>query len=568
MPILLRNLRLELDEPEDNLLQSIARKLGVPIEAVRAYAVTHRSIDARRKDDIHRRYQVELALNESSKQERARLKRLRSNEAAWIEERKDATPTPGQQPLQGRPVVIGFGPGGMFAAYRLAQMGYRPLVLERGRDVRRRHRDVLHRFYRLHEFDPTSNLLFGEGGAGTYSDGKLHTRIHDPLSRQVLEVFYQHGAAPDILIDAHPHIGSDKLPTICTRIRKKIESLGGDVHFECQMDDIRVVEEQLQAIHLTGPDVDGPDQWMPEWMPVGPVILAVGHSARDTIRMLHARGVHLDPKPFQLGVRIEHPQSLVDTWQYGSCAGQATLGPAEYFVVAKEAASEFGDVFSFCMCPGGQILPTNESAGEIATNGASRAHRSSPFANAGLVLTLDPTAESFRRAVGHRRTVSNTVPDSLDHPALFALAFLESLEHRAFAMTDRTYRVPTQRAIDFLALRPSEGDCLTSYPLGSQWISLPDFLPDMVIAGLHQSLPILNSKMPGFAGAEALLTAPETRASSPIRITRDPDSRQSSNVANLYPVGEGAGYAGGIVSAAVDGIRTADAIIRLYAPIR
>jgi hypothetical protein len=553
MPILLRNLQLDLDEPEDRLLSKIAQRLRVSENAIRAYAVVHRSIDARRKDDIRRVYQIELALHESPRKERALLKRLRPGEGAWIEPRKDVSPERGESPLRERPMIVGFGPGGMFAALRLAMMGYRPIVLERGREVRRRHRDVMERFYRRHEFDPTSNLLFGEGGAGTYSDGKLYTRVNDPLTREVLEIFYQHGAPPEILIDAHPHIGSDRLPTVCSRIRRKIESLGGEVRFECRVDDVRIIEGRLDAMHVTGEGCRGVDTWMP----AGPVILALGHSARDTIRMLFARGVRIDPKPFQLGVRIEHPQALVDRWQYGPSCGHVALASAEYFVVAKGAAGEHGDVFSFCMCPGGEILPTNESEGEIATNGASRANRSGPFANAGLVLTLDPTRD---------RLGGEFANQSGEHPAMRALAYLEALERRAFEATGRTYRVPAQRAVDFLAQRASDGMLVTSYPLGGQWTVLSEWLPDFLMSALHRGLPVLDGKMPGFAGGDAIITAPETRASSPIRIPRREETRESVSTANLYPVGEGAGYAGGIVSAAIDGIRTADAIICVYAP--
>ncbi|MCH8242018.1 MAG: hypothetical protein IH897_05335, partial [Planctomycetes bacterium] len=387
MPILVRNILLGLDEPEERLAELLARRLRLPSKAIRHYAVVRRSIDARKKD-IRFSYQVEVAIEGSRRAERAQWKRIQSQDITWLEPIKTPTPCFGQETMPERPIIIGFGPGGMFAALRLAQLGYKPLVLERGREVRRRHRDIMQRFYRERDFDPTSNLLFGEGGAGTYSDGKLYTRIHDPLCRWVLEALYHHGARPDILVDARPHIGSNRLPTICTRIRSKIESLGGEIRFESRVEDVRIEEDAKSGLdrRLVALKIND------EWIPAGPTLLAIGHSARDTIRMLHERGVRIEPKPFQLGVRIEHPQDLVDRWQYGAAAGHRKLAPAEYHMVAKGAGDEHGDVFSFCMCPGGTILPTNESPGLVVTNGASRSGRSSNFANSGFVITLDPSA--------------------------------------------------------------------------------------------------------------------------------------------------------------------------------
>ena len=540
MPIQLRNIRLALDQPESDLPAILARRLRVSVEAIRTYAVVRRSLDARRKDDIHFIYQVELGLDEPPAAEQRRIHRLRRNDVAWLPPAENSEPTCGDRSMHHRPIIIGFGPGGMFAALRLAQFGYRPIVLERGREVRRRHRDIMQRFYKDREFDPESNLLFGEGGAGTYSDGKLYTRVNDPLCRTVLEQFYQHGADPDILIDSRPHIGSDRLPTICQRIRKKIEALGGEVRFECQISDIDIVDGALDRLHLRGAD---------QALHAGPTILAIGHSARDTIRMLCGHGIAIVPKPFQIGVRIEHPQSMVDQWQYGAAAGHARLGPAEYHMVAKRTAGD-GDVFSFCMCPGGMILPTNESDGLIATNGASRAGRSSPFANSGFVLSMDPAALGL----------SNT-----SEGALKGLAYLEGWERMAFDSTGGSYRLPVQRMSDFLEQRPSDGTIDVSYPLGAKWTDVASLLPETVTEALRRALPILGHRYDGFCAAEGLISAPETRASSPVRILRDPATRVAIGCDRLYPVGEGAGYAGGIVSAAVDGIKSANAIINTYA---
>ena len=535
MPIVLRNVRLELDEPEEQLLQYAAKRLRVPPESIRAWSIVRRSLDARRRDDIHFRYHLELAINEPPRAERKRISHLRANEAAWLEPVPQRLPRVGKQPLPHRPTIIGFGPAGMFAALRLADYDYKPIVLERGRDVRRRHRDVMQRFYRERDFDPNSNLLFGEGGAGTYSDGKLYTRVNNPLVRTVLEMFYQNGADPDILVDARPHIGSDRLPRVCWRIRDRIIALGGEVRFDKCVEDIRTDDGGLSALCIQG-----------GWMDVGPTVVAIGHSARDTVTMLARRGARFDPKPFQIGVRIEHPQVMVDDWQYGACAGHRRLGPAEYHMVAKGAAGESGDLFSFCMCPGGEILPTNESPGLIATNGASRADRPGRFANSGLVITVDPK--------------------SLGVDALGAIEYQRRWEEKAFKATGASYRVPAQRATDFLACRSSDGALETSYPLGGQWTSIRDVIPRSVAVALERGLVMLGARFPGFDGGEAIITAPETRASAPFRLVRDPDARTAVGIDNLYPVGEGAGYAGGIISAAVDGIRTADAIIERYAP--
>ncbi|RME40184.1 MAG: FAD-dependent oxidoreductase [Planctomycetota bacterium] len=549
MPVLVRNVRIGLDEPEDGLTARIAKRLRVPTSAVRRYAVVRRSLDARRKDFIHFSYQVEVDLNEPRRRQKLRVERLSDPNVTWVEPPADEEPRPGSHPLPQRPIIVGFGPGGMFAALRLARLGYQPIVLERGREVRERHRDILLRFYRHRDFDPESNLLFGEGGAGTYSDGKLYTRIHNPLCRYILETFYHHGAEPDVLVDARPHIGSDRLPTLCTRPRRTIASLGGEARSRCRVDDVEVREGRLARLHITGEGATAGS----EWIDTGPTIFAVGHSARDTIRMLHRRGVPLVAKPFQIGVRIEHPQAMVDRWQYGAAAGHRRLGPAEYHLVAKRAAGPHGDLFSFCMCPGGTILPTSEAPHQIATNGASRAKRSTAFANSGLVITLDP---------------ARVLSSEGEQLALDSLSFLEGWERRAFEAGGGTYAVPAQRASDFLEGKRSDGTLETSYPLGGRWTTIADVVPEAVVTALRNALPMLGERFPGFAGDEAVITAPESRASAPVRIPRDPQTRQAEGVAGLYPVGEGAGYAGGIISAAVDGLRSADAVIRLYAPVR
>lgn len=536
MPLLLRDLTLSMEEPEDHLRERAAARLRVPIDAIRAFAVVRRSLDARRAGMIQRVCNVELTLNGGSAADRRALRRRHRADVSWLEVPDTRPPAPGSARLRERPVIIGYGPAGMFAAWVLAEHGYAPLVLERGRDVRTRHRDVMQRFYRRRDFDPESNLLFGEGGAGAYSDGKLYTRIHDPLVREVLAILFRFGARPDILIDGRPHVGSDRLPTICRRMREATIARGASIQFGSRVEDLSARDGAVTQLTVSG---------LP--LAAQAVLLCIGHSARDTVRMLARRGVHIEAKPFQFGVRVEQPQAMVDRWQYGDACGQIVLPPAEYHLTARRAANT-GDVFSFCMCPGGIILPTNESAGLIATNGASRAARGSPLANSGLVMTLPV--------------------DAFGGTALAGLDFVEKWERAAFQLTDRSYRVPAQRAADFIRGRPSDGDLHTSYPLGGAWCDIRRVLPESTASAVARALQFFEQRYPGYGGMETLVTGPESRASSPVRIVRDPQTRESVSLRGLYPVGEGAGYAGGIISAAVDGMRTAYAIMSRYAPMR
>jgi len=320
-------------------------------------------------------------------------------------------------------------------------------------------------------------------------------------------------------------------------MRQRIESLGGEVRFGARVDDVEIDDGQLRALVVGG-----------ERMAVGPVLLGIGHSARDTLRRLAERGVRLAARPFQMGVRVEHPQAMVDAWQYGSWCGHERLEPADYHLVARGAAGSAGDVFSFCMCPGGVILPTNESPGEVATNGASTSKRNQPFANSGLVITIDPA--------------------EFGNDPLAGLAMQEKWERAAFEMTGGSYRVPVQRTSDFVVGRMSAGTLETSFPLGGQWADLRGVLPGQVADSVARALAMLDAKLLGFAGGEGLVTGPETRASAPVRIERDPQTRESVNTAGLYPIGEGAGYAGGIISAAIDGLKTAERIVSLYKPLK
>lgn len=536
MPLIVCDITMPLAESEQRLPDYVARRLRVPPEAIRAYAVVRRAIDARRRDDIQRVYNVEVALHGGSKAERRAVARRRRPDVRPLKTITAPPPRPGTSPLPHRPIIVGFGPAGMFAALHLARLGYAPLVLERGREVRTRHRDIMHRFYRLHDFDPESNLLFGEGGAGAYSDGKLYTRIRDERVGDVLATLYHFGAKPEILTDAHPHIGSDKLPGICRRMRMAIEAAGGEVRFGARLDDVEIADGRVSAVRVGE-----------QRIAVSVLLLCIGHSARDTVRLLAQRGVRVEAKPFQFGVRIEHPQELVDRWQYGPMCGHVALPPAEYWIKARGAAGPAGDVFSFCMCPGGMILPTNERAGLIATNGASRSSRSGKFANSGLVATIRPEA--------------------FGGDPLAGLDYIERWERAAFELAGGDYAAPAQRASDYLASRASDGTLTTTYPLGGRWRDLRAILPDFVADALARALPVFDRNHPGYAGADAIVTGPESRASSPVRLPRNTETLESANVAGLYPVGEGAGYAGGIISAAVDGLRAAEKIAALYAPI-
>lgn len=537
MPLIVRNITLRIDEPEEILLERVASRLGVPETGILHHAVLKRSLDARKRDDIHFVYTLELALAGGADDEDRCIRRRHGRGIERITPRPTGMPEPGDSPLENRPMVVGFGPAGMFAALRLAEMGYCPIVLERGRAVRARHKDIMQTFYRERQFNPESNLLYGEGGAGTYSDGKVYTRVSNPAVREVLAMFVRFGANPDLLIDAKPHIGSDRLPTICRHIREHIERLGGEVRFESRLDDVGIDDGVINRVTISGSEES-----------CGPVLLGIGHSARDTFAMLKRVGVLLESRPFQFGVRIEHPQAMVNRWQYGAQAENPRLPVADYHLVAKGAAGSCGDVYSFCMCPGGMILPTNECAGLVATNGASRASRSGEFANSGFVVTLDPAA--------------------FGNDPLAGLDFQRKWERAAFDATGGSYEVPAQRCADFLSGRSSDGQLRTSYPLGGKWCAMSDVLPDVILEALRKALPILDRKMPGFAGKEGLITAPESRASAPVRIARDHETRQSLAVKELYPIGEGAGYAGGIVSAAIDGIRSADEIIKRFRPVK
>jgi len=436
--------------------------------------------------------------------------------------------------LEERPLVIGFGPGGLFAALLLAQMGFKPIVLERGRDVRRRTQDTW-ALWRKNVLTPESNVQFGEGGAGLFSDGKLYSQIKDPkfYGRKVMREFVRAGAPDEILFVSKPHIGTFRLTGIVEKMRAEIVELGGEVRFESKVTDLRIENGQLEGVSLESG----------ETLKSRHVVLALGHSSRDTLRMLERRGVFLEAKPFAIGFRIEHPQSLIDRARFGRFAGHPELGAADYKLVHH--ATNGRSVYSFCMCPGGTVVAATSEPGRVVTNGMSQYSRNERNANAGIVVGIEPAK---------------------DFPGgpLAGVALQEALESTAFELGGRDYCAPGQLVGDFLRGNPSTqwGEVQPSYQPGVKLGDLAPSLPAYAIEAIREALPMFGRQLQGFDRNDAVLTGVESRTSSPVRITRDAESLQSLNVRGLYPCGEGAGYAGGILSAGVDGIKVAEALAR------
>lgn len=529
--IRITELRLPLEHPPEALPTAVAKRLGVCAVALRKLAVFKRSHDARKKTALMFIYTVDVDVDN----EAAVLKRLADDPKIGV------TPDTSyrfvaQAPvaLAQRPVVVGFGPAGIFAALVLAQMGFRPIVLERGKAVRERTKDTW-KLWRNNVLDPESNVQFGEGGAGTFSDGKLYSQVKDPrhLGRKVLTEFVKAGAPEEILYVARPHIGTFRLVSMVEHMRREIESLGGEIRFQSRVTGLHIEQGQVRGVTLASGEEILATQ----------VVLALGHSARDTFEMLHATGVFMEAKPFAVGFRIEHPQSLIDKARLGPNAGNPLLGAADYKLVYHAANGRA--VYSFCMCPGGQVVAATSEANCVVTNGMSQYSRAERNANAGIVVNVSP--EDF-------------TDDAAGNP-LAGIAFQRRLEANAFDLGGGTYEAPGQLVGDFLAGRPSTqlGSVIPSYQPGVHLTDLSTALPDYAIAAIREALPAFDRQVRGFSLPDAVLTGVETRTSSPLRITRGEDL-QSLNIKGLYPAGEGAGYAGGILSAGIDGVRIAEAV--------
>lgn len=523
----LTELKLPLDHPADALRAAILQRLELKDDELLSVCIFKRSHDARKKHALLLIYAVDIEV----KSEAALLQKFRTD--------RHLAPTPdmayhfvGHAPnrLTHRPIVVGFGPCGIFAALVLAQMGIKPIVLERGKAVRERTQDTWG-LWRKHTLNPESNVQFGEGGAGTFSDGKLYSQIKDPkhYGRKVIAEFIKAGAPDEIRYVAKPHIGTFRLVGVVEAMRHEIESLGGEIRFQQRVTDVLIEDGHVRGVTLASGETLRSDH----------VILALGHSARDTFEMLHARGVYMEAKPFSIGFRIEHPQSLIDQARLGSNAGNAMLGAADYKLVhhAKNGRS----VYSFCMCPGGTVVAATSEPGRVVTNGMSQYSRNERNANAGIVVGITPA----------------------DYPGgvLAGVELQRQLESRAFELGGGNYDAPAQLVGDFLQGKASTqlGSVEPSYKPGVHLTDLASSLPDYAIEAIREAIPAFDQQIKGFAMKDAVLTGVETRTSSPLRITRG-DDFQSLNVKGLYPAGEGAGYAGGILSAGVDGIKVAEAV--------
>ncbi|MCB1578273.1 MAG: NAD(P)/FAD-dependent oxidoreductase [Xanthomonadales bacterium] len=531
----LTEIKLPLDHEEQALAQAIRARLALTVDEPLEFAIFRRGVDARKKSAIAFIYTVDVRTQRDEELLAAHAAdphvMVTPDTRYRFVDSGETVPARRVQPAPARPIVIGTGPCGILAALILAQMGLRPLILERGKAVRERVRDTWG-FWRQSQLDPESNVQFGEGGAGTFSDGKLYSQIKDPhhYGRKVLSEFVKAGAPEEILFVSKPHIGTFRLVKMVEHMRASIEALGGEFRFSSKVTDLHVEDGQMRGIVLANG----------EQLEADHVILAIGHSARDTFGMLHARGVYIEAKPFSIGCRIEHPQGLIDRARYGPSAGHPLLGAADYKLVHHAANGR--SVYSFCMCPGGTVVAAASEPGRVVTNGMSQYSRDERNANSAIVVGITPA----------------------DYPGgpLAGIAFQRHWEERAFALGGSNYDAPAQLVGDFLGGRASTGlgTVVPSYKPGVQLCDLAETLPDFALAAMREALPAFARQIRGFDQQDAILTAIETRTSSPIRIKRNDDDLQSLNTRGLYPAGEGAGYAGGILSAAVDGIRVAEAV--------
>ncbi len=521
----LTEIRLPLDHPSAELQSAILKRLGIAASHLHGFTIFRRGYDARKRNAITLVYTVDADVSDE-----AALLKKNIPHVAVAPDMSYRVVAHAPQGLHERPVVIGSGPCGIFAGLLLAQMGFRPIILERGKEVRERTKDTWG-LWRKGKLDPESNVQFGEGGAGTFSDGKLHSQIKDPkfYGRKVLTEFVKAGAPEEIMYVSKPHIGTFRLVGMVEQMRHEMQALGAEIRFQSRVADIEIENGEVCGVLLANG----------ERIATKHVVLAVGHSARDTFEMLHKRGVYMEAKPFSIGLRIEHPQSVIDHARFGANAGNPLLGSADYKLVHH--ASNGRSVYSFCMCPGGTVVAAASEEGHVVTNGMSQYSRNERNANSGIVVGITPA----------------------DFPGdvLAGVEFQRKWEARAFELGGKNYSAPAQRVGDFLAGRPSEkiGEVAPSYTPGVTPTDLASVLPDYAIAAIREALPAFDKQIKGFAMDDAVLTGVETRTSSPVRVKRG-DDFQSINIKGLYPAGEGAGYAGGILSAAVDGIEAAEAV--------
>jgi len=519
----------ELAHPPEMIKQAILKKLGIPASDLLRFEIFKRGVDARKSHAILFVYSLDVEVKNEDKLLAKFKKDPHVNLAPDTSYHFVAqAPTNNTE----RPVIVGFGPAGIFAALILTQSGFKPIVLERGKAVRERTKDTWG-LWRKSKLNPESNVQFGEGGAGTFSDGKLYSQIKDPkhYGRKVLNEFVKAGAPEEILYVSHPHIGTFRLVGMVEEMRKTIIELGGEIRFQSRVDDIEIENGQVQGVVLENG----------ERIATNHLVLAVGHSARDTFEMIYKRGVYVEAKPFSIGFRIEHPQSLIDRARHGPNAQHPVLGAADYKLVhhAKNGRS----VYSFCMCPGGTVVAATSEEGRVVTNGMSQYSRNERNANAGIVVGITPEQ------------------DYPDHP-LAGVELQRKLEAHAFELGGKNYQAPGQLIGDFIANKPSTqfGSVQPSYTPGVHLTNLDTALPEFAITAIREAIPAFAKQIKGFDLADGVLTGVETRTSSPIRIKRDDETLQSINTKGLFPTGEGAGYAGGILSAAVDGIRIAEAV--------
>jgi uncharacterized protein len=524
MPLRLTNLELSVEQPEAALVNVLAERLRVPAEEIGSWRILRKSLDARARDRLKFVYSAVVSVKAAEERLLARhVPGLERYEPPLFEE-----PPTGSLPLDERPVVIGSGPAGLLAGYYLALRGYRPLILERGQAVKDRV-PALRVFDSGGPFERENNYLFGEGGAGAFSDGKLTCRMSGPDVDWVLARFVDCGGKPSIVYEHRPHLGSNRLPLICRNFRRLTEALGGEYRFGCCVEGLDIADGRLKGLHTSR-----------GYVRTSVALLGAGHSARDTYEMLHALGVPMQAKAFQLGLRIEQPQAIVNQHKYAHERYLELLGAADYTLIARGQR----DLFTFCMCAGGWIIPSVSEPNMFCTNGMSNSRHDTPFANSGLVVTLEP----------HEFGSS--------HP-LAGVELQRKYESLAFELAGRNYYTPIQRAHDFLKGRtPASSETYAcSYQRGATPLNLCEVIPPSVIAAMQAGLPVMDRKWRGDFLKDAILVGPEMRGSSPVRIERDLETMESPSVAGLFPIGEGAGFAGGIVSAAVDGLRAAKKVV-------